>query len=205
MKMRRNGKVDNTGKTNQRFKGNERARIPVISIILLVAFVGIFMAMVSTYVLVPEPTPVVAPRPTPKPTPVPQTGGTENLHFENVMVYASERSTSAVSYDAVVMDVTGAGAVNLRDVVATFDGISTYISSSSGATIKAGDQVILVSVEQYMACGCPQPIVEIEPGDQVRVVVRHVPTRNKFVDTTMTAIAGDKSELVSPGYMPGGR
>lgn len=199
MKMRRYDKIDPIGKKNQRFRENEEARIPVISIILVVAFVGIFMAMVATYVLVPEPTPMPTPRPTPKPTPLPDTTGIENLHFENVMVYASERSTSTVSYDAVVMDVTGAGAVNQMDVVATFDGISTYLRSTDGNPIKPGEQVILISVEKYMACGCQQPIVEIEPGDQVRVVVRHVPTRHVFVDTTVTAIVGDKSELESPG------
>ncbi len=203
MRMRRSDKTDHINKKSQRFRENEGARIPVISIILVVAFVGIFMAMVSTYVLVPKEMPMPTPRPTPKPTPVPETTGVENLRFENVEVYASERSTSAVSYDAVVMEVTGAGVLNLREMVATFDGVSTYVRSTGGSTIGPGDTVVLISVEQYMACGCPQPIVQIEPGDEVRVMVRHMPTRHVFVDTTLTAMAGDKSELVSPGYMPG--
>lgn len=196
MKLRRNGKVDHTGKTNQRSRGNEGARIPVISIILLVAFVGIFVGMVATYVLVPEPTPMPTPRPTPKPTPPPTTAGAENLRFENVVAYASERSTGEISYDTVLIEVTGVGAIPQSEVVATVAGVATYVRSTDGSPIMPGDQVLLISIEKYMGCGCPQPIVEIEPGDQVRILVRHAPTRHVFVETTVTAIAGDKYDIL---------
>ncbi len=69
--MRRYKRVDQVEKTNQRSSGAKDARIPVISIILVVAFVRIFAGMIATYVLVPEPTPVPISRPTPKPTPPP--------------------------------------------------------------------------------------------------------------------------------------
>lgn len=196
MKVRRHGKVDPTGKTNQRFRGNEEARIPVISVILMVTFVGIFLAMVATYVLVPEPTPMPTPRPTPTPTPPPTTGGVENLRFENLVVYASDKSTPEKSRDTALMEVSGAGAVSQMEVVATVDGISTYLRSTGGTPIQPGDQLLLVSVEQIAACGCPQPIVEIDPGQQVRVVVRHMPTRHVFVDTTVTAIEGDQYGII---------
>ncbi|MDD2778233.1 MAG: hypothetical protein PHS47_03495 [Methanocellales archaeon] len=194
--MRRYKRVDQVEKTNQRFGGSKDARIPVISIILMVAFVGIFVAMVATYVLVPEPTPVVAPRPTPKPTPIPETTGIENLRLEDVVVYASERSDDEISYDTALMQVTGDGATSEFDVVATVAGVSTYLRSTGGTPIQPGDQVLLISVPKRMGCGCPQPIIEIEPGDQVRVVVRHVPTRHVLMDTTVTAVAGDKYTIL---------
>ncbi|MFC1787012.1 hypothetical protein ACFLY8_03155 [Halobacteriota archaeon] len=177
-------------KTNQRFRKNEDARIPVISIILLVAFVGIFAAMVATYVLVPEPTPVPISRPTPKPTPPPTISEVGNLSFENVVVYASERSTGEESFDTVVMQVTGTGVVSHYDIVATVNGVGGYIRSTGGTPIQPGEEVTFVSMEKYAACGCPQPIVEIEPGDPVHVKIRHTKTRHAFVDTTVTAIAG---------------
>ncbi|MDD2665371.1 MAG: hypothetical protein PHD13_07265 [Methanocellales archaeon] len=194
--MRGYKKVDRTGETNPRSRGNKGARIPVISILLMVAFVGIFAAMVATYVLVPEPTPMPTPRPTPKPTPPPTTGEIESLRFENLVVYASEQSTTERSRDTALMDVTGVGAVNQLEVVATVDGIATYLRSTGGTPIQPGEQVLLVSVERIAACGCPQPIVTIDPGQEVRVVVRHMPTRHVFVDTTVTAIAGDQFDLM---------
>ncbi|GEM_PF-5732796 len=192
MKMRRYGKVGHTGETNPRGRGTEGARVPIISILLLVAFVGIFVAMVTTYVLVPEPTPMPTPKPTPKPTPAPTTGGLENLHFENVAAYANSQSTGEKSYDVILMDVTGEGSVVMIEITATVGGVATYVRSTGGTPIKPGDKIVLVSIEKYMGCGCPQPIVEMDPGDQIRVLVRHMSTRHVFVDTTVTAIGGDK-------------
>ncbi len=190
MKMRGYKKVDNTDKTNQRSSGNKGARIPVISIILVVAFVGIFAAMVATYVLIPEPTPVPISRPTPKPTPPPTASEVGNLHFENVVVYASERSTGEESFDTVVMQVTGTGVLPHSEVAATVNGVGGYIQSTGGTPIQPGEEVTFVSMEKYPACGCVQPIVEIEPGDTVHVKIRHTKTRHVFVDTTVIAIAG---------------
>ena len=182
-------------KTNQGFRENEEARIPVISIILVVAFVGIFAAMIATYVLVPEPTPVPIPKPTPRPTPTPTTGGAENLRFEDVVAHASERSTGEESFDTVTMKVTGAGVVSHYNVVATVNGVAVYIRSTGGNPIEVGDKVMFVSVEKYMACGCIQPILELDPGDPVHVRIRHT-SRHVFVDTTVTAIAGDQYNLI---------
>ena len=179
-------------KTNQRFRKNEDARIPVISIILLIAFVGIFAAMVATYVLVPEPTPVPISIPKPKPTPPPTTSEVDiqNLSFENVVAYASERSTGEESFDTVVIQVTGTGVVSHYDIVATVNGIAGYIQSTGGTPIQPGEEVTFVSIEKYAACGCVQAIVEIEPGDPVHVKMRYTKTRHVFVNTTVTAIAG---------------